>query len=68
MNYIVMETQTTNGTTAIVTPIIYADKNQAESKFHQILAAAAVSNVQKHTAMILTDDGNIEKSQCYTHE
>lgn len=69
MNYIVMEMQTNNGTTAIVTPATYSDRNQAESKFHQILQAAAVSNVKVHTAVMLTEDGRLARpSECYRHE
>ena len=68
MNYIVIETQTTNGVTAIVPPVIYTDRNQAESKFHQILTSAAVSNVEEHTATMLTTDGRLVRpSECYRH-
>lgn len=41
--YIVIETQTANGATAVVTPEVYADRNEAESKFHTVLAAAPAS-------------------------
>ena len=67
MNYIVMETQTTGGTTAIVTPVIFNDRDQAESKYHLILTSAAVSQIEEHTAMILTQDGRVVRSECYRH-
>lgn len=51
MSYIVLEMQTNNGTTAIVPPFVYTNQKEAESKFHAVLAAAAVSNVEEHTAV-----------------
>ena len=67
MTYIVIELQTTNGTTSnIVTT--YATRNEAEQKYHTILAAAAVSNVGIHAATILTPDGFQLMHQAYTHE
>lgn len=67
MNYIVIELQTNaDGQTAnLVTA--YDDLAQAESKFHAILAAAAVSAVPKHAAVILSEDGLIVKQWCYDH-
>ena len=41
---------------------------EAESKYHQILAAAAVSEVGVHSAVILGDDGFTYKSESYKHE
>ena len=32
-----------------------------------ILAAAAVSAVEEHTAVMLTSDGRIVRSECYRH-
>lgn len=67
MTYIVIEMQTNNGTTAIVPPIAYANRQQAEAAFHTILAAAAVSSVEKHTAVMLDQDGRLVRSECYNH-
>lgn len=67
MTYIIIEMQTTAGTTAIVPPATYSDRNQAEAAFHTILAAAAVSAVEEHTAVMLTSDGRIVRSECYRH-
>ncbi len=67
MSYIVIELQTTNGTTSnIVTT--HATRQEAESKYHLILSAAAVSNVPLHAATILTADGFQLMYQAYTHE
>lgn len=42
MTYIILETQTNNGTTAIVPPVAFTDRNEAESRYHSVLASAAV--------------------------
>ena len=41
---------------------------KAESKYHQVLAAAAVSELQSHSATLLTADGRCVMNQCYKHE
>lgn len=40
---------------------------KAESKYHEVLAAAAVSELQSHSATLLTADGRSIMSQCYKH-
>ena len=67
MTYIVQEIQTTDGTTILGTPQTYTDRNAAESAYHSILFAAAVSAVHEHTAMIYTQDGRIVRAECYKH-
>ena len=67
MNYILIETQTTNGTTAITTPAIYTDRQQAEAQFHLILSSAATSAVEEHAAILLTNDGRVVRNECYRH-
>lgn len=64
--FIVIEIQTNDKVSTLVTS--YPDKDQAESKYHAILAAAATSKVKKHSAVLLTEDGYYVKSECYTHE
>ena len=64
MNYIVIEMQTTDGTTAAITNI-YATYPLAEQAYHTILAAAAVSEVTIHSASMLTERGNLVKYECY---
>lgn len=67
--YIVVEMQTNNGTTAVVTPIsTYADRNDAEAKYHTVLAAAAKSSVEKHACVVLTEEGFPLLRECYKHE
>ena len=67
MTYIVIETQTNDGVTAIVPPLAYTDRNEAESKFHAILTVAATSSVEEHAAMLLTSDGRMVRNECYRH-
>ena len=66
MNYIVLEAQTTGGTTATLVSS-YSDRNQAESKYHTVLAAAAISQIEKHTAVLMDETGLCIRSQCYEH-
>ena len=42
-------------------------RNQAESIYHQVLAAAAISNVFQHAAVLLKDTGVEIMHQCYNH-
>ena len=65
--YIILETQTNpNGTVGTLINS-YEDRNAAESKYHQILAAAAISQIPRHCAFMLTDEGYTIKSEFYTH-
>lgn len=65
--YIVLETQTdTNGTVGTLITS-YENRNDAESKYHNILTAAAISEVPLHYAFLLTDEGYTIKSEGYDH-
>ena len=46
----------------------YSDRLQAESKYHQILTSAAISDVPKHGAVLLNDEGQMINHECYNHE
>lgn len=64
---IVIEIQHSNdGSTACITTT-YQDNNVAEQKYHQILSAAAVSEVDVHSAVILDDTGMRIKGETYYH-
>lgn len=41
---------------------------KAEAKYHEVLASAAVSELQSHSATLLTADGRAVMNQCYKHE
>jgi hypothetical protein len=64
--YIVLEIQTSNTVATLVNA--YEDRNQAESKYHQILTAAALSSVPKHSAVLMNDEGQTIKDETYIHE
>lgn len=64
--YIVVEIQTSTTVATLVNS--YEDRNQAESKYHQILTAAALSSVPKHSAVLMNDEGQTIKSETYIHE
>lgn len=58
MKYIVIEIQKfADGTVAIPAPATYDTYLAAAAAYHSILAAAAVSAVPIHSAVILTDVG-----------
>lgn len=65
--YVVIEIQTmSNGQVAcLATP--YDGQLQAESSYHTVLAAAALSNLPRHAAVLLTSDGSVQMSQYYEH-
>lgn len=66
--YIVLETQTNVDGTVGVIPTTYSNDNEAQSKYHTVLSFAAVSEVLKHGAFLLTDDGTVIESRVYYHE
>lgn len=55
--YIVIEMQT-NGTTTAVLNNAFTDRNLALQKYYTVLAAAAVSQVEVHTAILVDEFGN----------
>ena len=66
MQYIVIELQSTGESVSNIVSK-YSTLNEAESKYHQILSAAAISSVPVHSAVILTDEGHSMKHECYKH-
>ena len=66
MNYLVVEMQTANGQTAALN-YSYDNKLDAESKYHAVLSAAAISQVPIHAAVLLTEEGNRIAGQYYSH-
>lgn len=65
MLYFVIETQATD--TIAVNVFTYTDRNDAESKYHEILMYASKSQVRKHGAMLMTEDLFVIKSEMYNH-
>ena len=46
----------------------HATLNAAESRYHTVLAAAAVSNVPVHAAALISEEGFPMRHECYRHE
>lgn len=65
--FIVVELQKdANGNVAnLVTA--HATQAEAESKYHTVLAAAAISNLPAHSAALLSEEGFSIANQCYKH-
>ena len=57
MTYIIIEMQTNNGTTAIVTPATYNDAISAEAAFLTKCAAARVSGLDCHSVVLMDQTG-----------
>ena len=65
--YIVVELQT-DASGAVGNIITAHDTlNEAESHFYSILAAAAVSAIAKHAAVLMTSEGYLVESRCFEH-
>jgi len=65
----IIEIQTAGNSSVIVTPIpVTADKNEAESIYHQKMSYAAVSSVPIHSVVLLQDDGTVVMNGSYEHE
>ena len=64
--FVVIEIQAGDKTATLVNA--YEDRNAAEQKYHSILAAASVSKVPVHSAVMLTNEGYFIKSEVYKHE
>lgn len=40
---------------------------KAESKYHEVLTAAAISDTAMHSATLISADGKPRRNECYTH-
>ena len=67
MKYLVIEIQK-NGDTVGNIVTAHNSRNEAESKFYTVLAAAAISSVEKHACSLLTEDGVCIRNEVYEHE
>lgn len=65
MNYIIIEAQTSNGTTAIVTPTVYSDRIEAEAEFLLKCSYARRSGLAAHTVMLLDQEGTVIAKKCF---
>ena len=65
--FYVIEIQTTENTGSVI-PFTFNDRDQAEAKYHSLLAVAATSTVKRHGAMLFNDNGFVIKSEVYDHD
>ena len=65
--YIVIELQKNSEGTVGSFVWTYDNKNEAESKYYTVLSTAAISNVPKHSVVILHEEGFVIRSESYTH-
>ena len=65
--FIVFEIQTNTDGSVGTLVSSFADQNQAESAYHQVLTSAAVSALPKHACVLMTEEGFNIKTECYTH-
>ena len=65
MNYIIIEAQTSNNTTAIVTPVVYGDPIEAEAVFLEKCAAARRSGLDCHSVTLLKQTGEVAARKAY---
>lgn len=64
--YIVLEIQEEqDGRVRVLEPAFYEDKEHALQKYYTVLSYAVMSELAKHTAMVLTTDGSVYKCECY---
>lgn len=64
--YIVVEFQSNAGQTSILT-YPFADASLADQKYHEVLAYAAISEVEIHAVSIMNEYGCVAKNEFYTH-
>lgn len=57
-----------NGDAASPITTLFTDKDQAHSKYHQVLAAAAISQVPEHSAILISEEGNYMFHEKFIHE
>ena len=65
--FVVIEIQN-NGETSTVFTYSFNSRNEADSKYYSILAEAAVSKVEIHSAILLTVEGYYITSACFKHQ
>ena len=57
-----------NGATATPTTNLYTDKDEAYSAYHAVLARASVSEVEEHSAILISEEGNYMFHDKFIHE
>jgi len=66
--YVVTEVQVGQDGVAGTISNVYDNENSANAQYHQVLAAAAVSGLATHSAVMYTDEGFFLKGECFKHD
>ena len=67
MKYFVLEIQKSSQGAVSTLTTAYDDLPHAEAGYYSLLAVCALSNLVKHGAMLITEDGEVIKSEMYNH-
>jgi len=67
MAFIVIELQKNEKGTVSNIVTEHSTQAEAESKYHDVLAAAAISEIPVHSAVIVSEEGFPLMYQCYKH-
>lgn len=70
--YIIEIQQYQNGEYGHIVHYAYDDdeekaRNKGESKYHEVLSAAAISTLPSHAACLINAEGQLIMTQCYHH-
>jgi hypothetical protein len=68
MKYLVIEVQTNADGKVSNLVFAYDSQLEAESKFHAVLSAAAISALPVHSCALMSNDCVLLKQGCYKHE
>ena len=68
MNYVIIEQQTTNGTTSIVTPATYNNAIDAEAAFLLKASYARQSGLDCHSVVLLDQEGKVIARKAFVTE
>lgn len=63
--YLVIEIQNNGEVSTITTS--HATLNEAYNKYYLVLSAAAISNVTIHSAILMSDHGEVISAECFEH-
>lgn len=65
MKFIVLEIQKNASETVSILATAYDDKPHADAAFYSLLAVCALSNLRKHGAMLINENGVTLRSEMY---
>ena len=65
MKYIIIEIQTAQDGTVATLVTTKDTRNEADSTYYSILASAALSELPRHAAVLMTSDGSPIRTECY---